>query len=289
VIDGYEVVDAHIHVQPWEMLRPGIAAQMRGPRRDLDRIDEVFRDPGRLVAMLDEEGIDAALLVNYIAPEVMGFTDAVNGWVAAFCRGRERRLVAVGSVHPRLTRDGAGDVDRLIDLGIRALKIHPPHMLFHANAYRDGGGCPALATIYARAEERRLPVIIHTGTSIFTGARNKYADPMDVDDVAVDFPELPIVMAHAGRPLWMETCFFLLRRHRSVRIDISGIPPGKLLDYLPRLEEVAGRALWGTDWPSPGVRSMGGNVRAFLGLPLPEQAKRAVLGANARALFGLTA
>jgi predicted TIM-barrel fold metal-dependent hydrolase len=217
----------------------------------------------------------------------MGFTVEVNDWVASFCRGRESRLVPVGSVHPRFTHDPRGEVDRLVDLGIEALKIHPPHMLFAPNAYRDGGDCPALAAIYERASEKRLPVIVHTGTSIFRGARNKYADPMAVDDVAVDFPDLPIVLAHGGRPLYMETCFFLLRRHRSLFLEISGIPPGRLLDYFPRLEEMSSRVIWGTDWPSPGVPSMSGNARAFLGLPLPDEARRAILANTARAVYGI--
>ena len=287
MIEGYDVVDAHIHVQPWEMMLPAVAAQMRSGRRDLETIARAFADPARLVELLDAEGIRAAVLVNYVAPEVMGFSPAVNDWVAGFCQGRSDRLLAVGSVHPRLTKDPAGDVDRAVDLGLRALKIHPPHMLFAANAYRDDASCRPLSAIYARAQERRLPVIVHTGTSIFRGARNRYADPMDLDDVAVDFPELPIVMAHAGRPLFMQTCFFLLRRHPNLYVDLSGIPPRSLLDYLPRLGEIAHRALWGTDWPAPGVRSMSANVRDFLALALPDEARRRVLSGNARALFGL--
>lgn len=285
-IDGFEVFDAHIHVQPWSMLRPEIGAQMRARRQDLARIDQVLADPHALLALLDEEGIDAATLVNYVAPEVMGFTPEVNDWVARYCRGHEKRLFPIGAVHPRLTRDPAGDVDRLIDMGIRGLKIHPPHMLFAANAYREGvERLPALAAIYARCEERGLPVIVHTGTSIFKGARNVYADPIALDDVGVDFPTLPLILAHGGRPLYMETAFFLLRRHPQMRLDLSSIPPSLLLEYFPRLASVADRALWGTDWPAPGVPSMSANVRAFLALDLPEPAKRAMLATNARALF----
>lgn len=285
MIEGHTVVDTHIHVQPWAMLRPEVAAQMKARRADLATIEEAFRDPERLLRVLDDEGVDAACLVNYVAPEVMGFTAEVNAWVADYCRGHGGRLLPIGSVHPRFTSDPAGDVDRLIDLGIRALKIHPPHMLFPVNGYRNGSGLDALGVIYARSQERGLPIIVHTGTSIFRGARNVYADPMGLDDVAVDFPELPIVMAHGGRPLYMTTCFFLLRRHPNLRIDLSGIPPARLLEYFPRLEEVADRALWGTDWPAPGVRSMSSNVRDFLKLPLTGEAKRAILSGNARSLY----
>ena len=87
---------------------------------------------------------------------------------------------------------------------------------------------------------------------------------MAVDDVAVDFPKLPIILAHAGRPLYMETAVFLARRHPNVRLDLSGIPPKKLLEYLPRLEDLSDKCLWGTDYPSPGVLSMKENVAQFL-------------------------
>ena len=62
--------------------------------------------------------------------------------------------------------------------------MHPSHQLFAPNAYRDGLG--PLAALYDRAQAIALPVMIHTGTSIFPGARNLYAQPMLVDDVRVD-------------------------------------------------------------------------------------------------------
>ena len=90
---------------------------------------------------------------------------------------------------------------------------------------------------------------------------------MAIDDVAVDYPELTIIMAHGGRPLWMETCFFLLRRHANVHMDISGIPPRLLLRYFPRRAEVAHKTLFGTDWPSPGVESPRKNLEELRALP----------------------
>lgn len=282
---SFRVFDCHVHVQPWEQLHPSIFATMTRGRADGARLERVLASPDELLRLLDEEGVERAALINYVAPEVMGFDESVNGWVSRFVAGHEDRLVAVGSVHPRRTRDARGDTGRLFDdLGIRMLKIHPPHQLFAANAYLAGD--EALAGIYSAAEERGRPVMIHTGTSIFPGARNRFADPMAADDVALDFPRLPLILAHAGRPLYMATAIFLARRHANVHLDLSGIPPAKLLEYLPRLEELSGRCLWGTDYPSPGVASMGGNVRAFLALGLSDDAKRKILFDNAAALLG---
>jgi predicted TIM-barrel fold metal-dependent hydrolase len=278
------VFDCHIHVQPWEQLKPGALSEITAGRRDLPRIERALAEPAELLRLMDEQGIERAALINYSAPDVLGFTETVNDWVSAFVRGHEDRLVAVGSVHPRFTRDAASETARLFErLGIRMLKLHPPHQLFAANGYRDGD--EALRQIYATAEAMGRPVMIHTGTSIFPGARNRYADPMAADDVAVDFPRLSIILAHAGRPLFMPTAAFLARRHANVHLDLSGIPPKKLLAYLPRLEDLSDKCLWGTDYPSPGVLSMKRNLEDFLALPLSEAAKERILWSNGAALI----
>jgi predicted TIM-barrel fold metal-dependent hydrolase len=278
------VFDCHIHAQPWEQLKPGALALMKAGRRDLGEIQTALSDPGKLLALMDREGVERAALINYVSPDVMGFDASANDWVSAYVRGHEDRLSAVGSVHPRLCRDAAAETARLFDeLGIRMLKIHPPHQLLAANAYLDAE--PGQRDIYAAAAERGRPIMFHTGTSIFPGARNRFADPMPIDDVAVDFPTLPIILAHAGRPLYMDTAVFLVRRHPNVHLDLSGIPPKKLLEYLPRLEELSDRCLWGTDYPSPGVTSMSKNIEDFLALPLSEAARKRILWDNAAKLL----
>ena len=278
------VFDCHIHIQPWEQLKPAALTLMTAARGDLPRIERALAEPAELLRLMDEEGVERVALINYSAPDVMGFDETVNDWVAAFVRGHEDRLVAVGSVHPRFTRAAASETARLFELGIRMLKLHPPHQLFAANGYREGD--EALRDIYATAEAMGRPVMIHTGTSIFPGARNRYSDPMAADDVAVDFPRLSIILAHAGRPLFMPTAVFLARRHANVYLDLSGIPPKKLLEYLPHLEDLADKCLWGTDYPSPGVLSMRKNVEDFLALPLSEAAKEKILWSNAADLIG---
>ncbi|HXL11658.1 MAG TPA: amidohydrolase family protein [Gemmatimonadales bacterium] len=278
------ITDVHIHVQPWRELKPQVLAVMwRDKQAERDRMIQVMEDPHALLDVMDQAGVWRAGLVNYPSPDIMGFTNATNTFAATYARADPERLLPYGGVHARFTKDARGDVDRLVDLGIRLLKIHPPHQGFPANAYT--AGLEALGAIYRRCEERGLPVMVHTGTSVFPGARSKYGNPMELDDVAIDFPDLPLVMAHGGRPLYMAEAFFILRRHRHVRLDVSGIPPTRLLEYFPRLPEVADRVVWGTDWPSPGVRDMRQNIDQFLALSLDDSHKRAILETNALALF----
>ncbi len=273
------ITDCHIHIQPVEMFKAAPLEVMKRARGSYDDILEYCRSPKSLLKYLDSVGVERAVLINYVAPEVMGFTFEVNQWVVDYCKENPKRLVPCGSVHPRHSTNVQADMDAIARLGIRLVKVHPPHQLLYPNDYLNG--VPELATIYRVAEQHGIPVMIHTGTSIFPGARNKYGDPIYLDDVAVDFPKLKILMAHGGRPLWMESAFFLLRRHKNVFLDISGIPPKSLLTYFPRLEQIADKTLFGTDFPSPGIPDIKPNLDAFRALPLSEDVKEKILSRNA--------
>ncbi len=277
------ITDCHVHIQPVEMFRPAALETMKRKRANFDEVIEYCRSPRKFLGHLDAIGIERAVLINYVAPELMGFTRAVNEFVAEYVKEDPRRLIPCGSVHPRHTRDAQGDMEHLVRLGIRMIKIHPPHQLLYPNEYLKGN--KELETIYRMAEEHGIPVMVHTGTSIFPGARNKYGDPIYVDDVAVDFPRLKILLAHGGRPLWMNTAFFLVRRHKNVYLDISGIPPKSLLKYFPRLEEIAAHTLFGTDWPGPGVPEIQQNLEDFRALPLSEEIKAQVLEKTAYSIW----
>jgi len=276
------IFDVHLHIQPWEMVRPDVLRMIDDPSHADAR--DVLASAESTIRFLDDNEIERACCINYVSPDVMGFTRDVNDWIANFTREHRDRLLPVGSVNPLHERSPRDEIRRVLDLGIAMIKIHPPHQWFAPNAYRFDQ--PHLADVYRECEERRVPVMFHTGTSVFPGARNVYADPMPVDDVAIDFPALKIILAHAGRPLYGETAFFLARRHRNVMLDISGIPPKSLLRYVPRLADVSDKVLWGTDWPAPGVSSPRRNVEEFLALDLPREVQRQVLWDNAARIFG---
>lgn len=275
-------IDIHVHIQPWEMFTPAVLETFRKGKKDFDDLRRYCDDPVAFLGYLDSQQVERAGLINYVS-DVMGFTAETNDFISRYCRQDPDRLIAFGGIDPRHPGVEA-EMSRLLgQLRIRAIKIHPPHQEFAANAYRYE--LPELATVYRICENEGVPVTIHTGTSIFPGARNVYADPMACDDVAVDFPNLKLLLAHGGRPIWMETAFFLMRRHKNLYLDISGIPPQRLLEYFPRFVEIADRALFGSDWPSPGVPEIGENVKRFQSLGLPPEIQRRVLYGNAAALF----
>jgi len=102
--------------------------------------------------------------------------------------------------------------------GFRGLKLYPTYQQYFLND-------PRIYPIYRTAQDLGIPVLIHTGSSIFQGTRLKYGDPLHLDDVAVDFPDLKLVMAHSGRRFCYDSAFFMSRLHKNVYMEISGLPP----------------------------------------------------------------
>lgn len=273
------ITDCHVHIENLSEFKPSALGLFKKHRSQFDEILKFMHSPADFLRYMDKAGVNRCVLINYVAPEVIGLTHEVNAWVADYCKADPKRLIPCGGLHPKFSTNILADIENVLRLGLKLIKIHPPHQLLYPNDYLNG--VPALEMIYRAAEANGIPVMFHTGTSVFEGARNKYGDPIHLDDVAVDFPKMTIIMAHGGRPLWMDTAFFLLRRHPNVLMDISGVPPQHLMKYFPRLEEMSPKVLFGTDWPGPGVPDMGGNLEQVKALAISDAAKRAILSENA--------
>lgn len=226
--------------------------------------------------LLTDHGVDYAVGLAEQNPQVLGTCD--NDYVAEICR-QSGVFFPFASVNPFVTPDPARELERAVaDLGCKGLKLYPSYQGYYPND-------PRVYPIYAAAERLDIPVMIHTGSTVFQGTKLKYADPLLIDDIAVDFPDLKIVQAHSGRGFWYDRAFFLARLHKNVYMEISGLPPKKLLVYFPEFERNADKIIFGSDWPSaPDIR---GNIEGIRELPLAERTKEKILGENAAALLGL--
>ncbi len=101
---------------PLHMVKPSQLELMKRGRRDFAEIERYTADPKAFLVFLDQLGVERAGLINYVSPDIMGFTPNVNDWIARYCRVAPDRLLAFGSVHPRTVADPGAEVDRIAKL-----------------------------------------------------------------------------------------------------------------------------------------------------------------------------
>jgi len=271
------IVDFHIHPVPSEAHIPeSFRNFVANQQQDFGDLRENYGQSAQLLGMMDQAGVDYAVVIAEIAPVTSALV--TNEEVRDFCR-QSPRLLPFASINPYLTADAAAVLERLVSReGFKGLKMYPTYQYFYPND-------PLVYPLYARAQEFGIPIMFHTGSSLFKGSRLKYGDPIFFDDVAVDFPQLTIIMCHGGRPFWYDRAAFLARLHDHVYVEISGLPPKKLLSYFPELERLASKVLFGSDWY--GVKGIKENIEAIGKLPLSDDAKKLILGDNAARLLQL--
>lgn len=286
--DDSSIIDFHIHLGLPEQANPWVIEWMQanyGGEME-SALGQVFT-PARLRRYFQDHGLDWVVGLAEMSPMTTGTVS--NDYVGQFCAesnalpnpssGPRGRLLPFASLNPYLISDMAAELERLVkEFDFRGIKVYPPYHHHYANDAR-------MYPLYAKAEELGLPMMVHTGSSVFKGARIKYANPLDLDDVAIDFPDLDILMAHSGRPFWYEQAFWMARRHENVYMEVSGLPAKNLLTYFPRLELLANKVVYGSDWP--GIPDLSRNVKAIQALPISDQAKRAILHDNAQKILGL--
>lgn len=243
--------------------------------KDWDRFYSDFADPGHFQNFLKENGIDYAVIMADLCPAVTGVCS--NEYLLDFCRDQDR-LIPFASINPYLTVHTGKELKRLAAKGFRGVKLYPTYQHYYPSDR-------SLYPLYQAAEDLKLPVMVHTGSSVFKGAKLKYGDPLYLDEVAVDFPDLKLILVHSGRGFWYERAFLLARLHENTYMELAGLPPHKLLDYFPELERIADKVIFGSDWP--GITDLSGNIEAIMKLPLADSTKQKILGGNAAALLGL--
>jgi predicted TIM-barrel fold metal-dependent hydrolase len=282
MISGVPVVDVHQHLVRLDSLKMPTAA-WAPPQVTGNAFEEIYGDdgvvvPDRYLAHLDQQGVDVALLMAEYSPRVTGMQSIEH--MLPLAAADPSRVGVIAALNPHLHFPLVTELERQLDLGAVALKLHPVH----------GGYAPDrsdLYPVYARCEERRVPVVFHCGTSNFAGASNQYADPALLAGVIRDFPDLHIVLAHGGRGWFYDAAAWYALTYRNVWIELSGLPPHRLPDYYRGVgfARLAPRCIFGTDFPAiPGLRK---NVEAVMGLGLDPAVLEQVMWRNAYEIYGL--
>ncbi len=216
----------------------------------------------------------------------------INDAVADFAAANPGRLIGFAAVHPF----DPGCLDELercrADLGMQGVKLGANYQNFDPLE-------PRALAIYDYAQRHGLPIMLHQGTSPVQDAPIRYAHPLVIDEIAMRYPELRMVMAHLGHPWQVETCV-VIRKHPNVYADLSAnfYRPFSFWEQMVKASEwnVLDKILFGSDWPITEVGESMERLRAVNdiveGTRLPRvdpDAIEAIIERDSLGLLGLSA
>ena len=227
-----------------------------------------------------------AVIFPVDAERETGFHRYSNEEVAELCAANDDILIPFASIDPWKGKMAPREARRLIrDFGVRGFKFHPTFQGFWPND-------PMAYPFYEVLEEEGVIALFHTGqTGVGSGMRGgmgmrlKYSNPMAIDDVAVDFPDLRIIMAHPAFP-WQEEALSVATHKPNVYIDLSGWSPKYFPEILVRYANtlLKTKMLFGSDWPAiTPDRWLAGFAKA----PFRDEVRPLILKQNAQRLLNL--
>jgi len=238
---------------------------------EMPSIEDTLRD-------MDEAGVDRSVIVAVDAETIHKYRVS-NELVAETVSKYPDRLIGFASVDPHKGKNGVKEFRRAVsDLGLRGLKLLPHLIDLDIND-------PMLYPLFDAAQDLDVPVLFHTGTQFHAGTKIKYCRPLFVDDVAVDFPELKLIIAHFGFP-WWEEALAVVRRNPHVYFNIAGwapkhIPPGVIQAANSYLKV---KVLFGSDYP---LLSRVRIIKELQELNLKEETFTMMTETNPKRLLGL--
>jgi predicted TIM-barrel fold metal-dependent hydrolase len=285
-LDAVRAIDVHTHVEADQHGRHSLDDEL------LDASAAYFKAGANRTPTLDDiahyyrERSMVAVVFTVDAETATGHPALSSEEIAEAAAEHADVLIPFGSVDPHRGADAVTQARRLVEHhGVRGLKLHPSLQAFAPND-------PAYYPLYAAMQDAGAVLLFHTGqTGIGAGLpggrgiKLRYSDPMLIDDVAADFPQLRIVLAHPSVP-WVDEAISIATHKANVYIDLSGWLPKY---FPPQLVRQAGtllkdKVLFGSDFP---VLTPDRWLASFTELPIKDEVKPLILKENAARLLGL--
>jgi len=276
-------IDVHVHPPVPEMLDGPFGPFIDGMRSYFDRDFPVMLEGEIAEHYRQRDG--RAVLLAWDARTATAQPPLTNAFVARMVAAHPDVFIGFGSVDPLRGAAAVAGVHEAARLGMRGLKFHPPAQRFSPSDRR-------VYPVWDVAQSLRMPVLVHTGYTAMGagmpgggGIELAYGDPMALDRVAVDFPDLTIVLAHPSWP-WVEHGIAIARHKQNVWLELSGWSPKLFPDALR--EAIRGplsdRTVFGSDFPFLTPDKWLGDFDA---LGFPDDVVEKIVLKNAERLLGL--
>jgi predicted TIM-barrel fold metal-dependent hydrolase len=287
-VDELAAIDVHTHIEVSAAGEPSVPDYLIAASGEYFGTGEANRSPTiPEIAAYYRERRMLAVVFTVDSEAATGHPAIPSEEIAELAAEHPDVLIPFGTIDPAKGRFGVHKARRLVEShGVRGFKFHPNLQAFYPNE-------PMAYPLYEALQELQVPALFHSGqTGIGAGTpggggiRLKYSNPLHVDDVAADFPDLTIILAHPSFP-WQDEALSIATHKPNVYIDLSGWSPKYFPPLLVRYANslLRDKVLFGSDFP---LITPDRWLRDFDKLDIKPEVRPKILKHNAAKLLGLS-
>ena len=267
MVNGIYTIDAHCHIYPEKIA----AKAVNGTDNFYGEKSVGTGTVSNLIELGEAAGIDRFVVQSVATTPHQ--VKSINDFIASEVNKNRDKLIGLGTLHPD-SEDIKGDIEYLISLGLKGVKLHPDIQAFKIDDYR-------CLKIYELCEERGLPVLMHTGDN-----RYDYSNPNRLLPVLKIYKNLTVIGAHLGGWSIWEEAVEAYKGIENFYVDCSSSFNYLEKETAKRIIRTYGadKVLFGTDYP---MWSPKGEIEYFLSLGLEKWEIECILNINAKKVFGL--
>lgn len=241
-MDNIPIIDFHVHAGKFNLLRDDIQGLLlKHQLEDGYNVSDIFSKPEMMYNYLIPNNLCKAVIIAECGP---GTNFSIDSKMIVDFTKENDFFIPFGNINPNF-HDPIKEFEHSIELGVKGFKFYPADHSFNPIIKK-------MMYVYAECEKLKLPIMFHTGLTAQRDTEQKYIKPDDFSLIVKAYPDLTVILAHAGKPHWYEDACRLAIENPNVYLDTALVKIEDVMKLLEYHSKIANKLLLGSDWPVVG-------------------------------------
>lgn len=240
------IIDLHVHAGDFKFLREDIQNLLTHKALEPGfSVASTYSNASEMKNYLQKQGVVRTIIIAECGPGTF-FTNDSRA-IVNFAEKNDGQdfFITFGNINPNYHRNLTREFWISVLLGVAGFKFYPADHAF--DPFLDG-----MKEVYKLCEDLSFPVMFHTGLTAQKDTEQKFIHPFEFKPIAQTHPNLIIILAHCGKPLWYKEAFTMAQEFPNVYLDTSLVEPKTLKEHILMFPGIEKKIFFGSDWPVIG-------------------------------------
>lgn len=240
------IIDFHVHAGDFRFLREDIQNLLTHKALEPGfSVAQIYSNADEMESYMRQQGVVRAIVIAECGPGTFFTNDSRS--IANFAEksSNSEFFITFGNINPNYHHNSIQEFWISVLLGVNGFKFYPADHSFDPFL-------SLMKEVYSLCEKFSFPIMFHTGLTAQKDTEQKFIHPFEFKLIAETYPNLVIILAHCGKPLWYKEAFTMASSFANVYLDTSLVEPKVLKEHIEMFPNIEKKIFFGSDWPVIG-------------------------------------